>query len=204
MASPSVGPSSGFSGLCHARERCEGSLVRLKLDRIDLFQLHRIDPKVPVEDQIGALLDLQREGKIRHIGLSEVNVEEIETVRRLAKIATVQNLYNLSDRHSEAVLDYCTRENIGFIPWFPLATGSLASPGSPLSDAAKRLHATPGQVALAWLLKKSPVMLPIPGTSRVDHLESNADAALLKMDDDLGAELERSAPTFSESSASVQ
>jgi pyridoxine 4-dehydrogenase len=177
----------------HLRERCEGSLVRLKLDRIDLFQLHRIDPKVPMEDQIGALLALQNEGKIRHIGLSEVNVKEIEAVRQLATIATVQNLYNLTDRHSEAVLDYCTRENIGFIPWFPLATGSLAGPGSPLSEAAKRLDATPGQVALAWLLKKSPVMLPIPGTSQVEHLESNAHAALLKIDDALVKELEKSA-----------
>jgi aryl-alcohol dehydrogenase-like predicted oxidoreductase len=184
----------------YLRERCESSLVRLRLDRIDLFQLHRIDPKVPVEDQIGALLELQREGKIRHLGLSEVNVEQIETVRRLAKIATVQNLYNLSDRHSEAVLDYCTRENIGFIPWFPLATGDLASPGSPLSEAANRLGATPGQVALAWLLKKSPVMLPIPGTSRVEHLESNAQAALLKIDDKLVEELERNATTPAASS----
>jgi pyridoxine 4-dehydrogenase len=177
----------------HLRERCEGSLVRLKLERIDLFQLHRIDPKIPLADQIGALLDLQSEGKIRHLGLSEVTVEQIKAVRKLAKIATVQNLYNLSDRHSEAVLDYCTRENIGFIPWFPLATGSLAGPGSPLSEAAQRLDATPGQVALAWLLKKSPVMLPIPGTSQVDHLEGNTHAALLKIDDELVTELERSA-----------
>jgi len=177
----------------HLRARCESSLVRLKLDRIDLFQLHRIDPKVPMEDQIGALLALQSEGKIRHLGLSEVTVNEIQAVRRLAKIETVQNLYNLSDRHSEAVLDYCTSENIGFIPWFPLATGSLANPGSPLSEAAKRLGATPGQVALAWLLKKSPVMLPIPGTSSVDHLESNTQAALLEIDANLVEELEHSA-----------
>ena len=175
----------------HLRQSCEGSLLRLKLDRIELFQLHRIDPKVPVGDQIGALLELQREGKIRHIGLSEVNVEEIQTVRRLAKIATVQNLYNLSDRHSEAVLEYCTRENIGFIPWFPLATGRLAEPNSPLSSAAKRLQASPGQVALAWLLKKSPVILPIPGTSKVSHLESNVAAATLKIDDNLFQELDK-------------
>ena len=174
------------------RECCEGSLARLKLDRIDLFQLHRIDPNVPLEDQIGVLLDLQSEGKIRHIGLSEVNVGEIEAVRRLAPIATVQNLYNLADRHSEPVLYYCTRENIGFIPWFPLATGSLANSGGPLSNEAKRLNATPSQVALAWLLKKSPVMLPIPGTSKVEHLESNANAALLDVDDELMEELERS------------
>ena len=175
----------------YLRERCESSLVRLKLDRIDLFQLHRIDPKVPMEDQIGALRELQSEGKIRHIGLSEVTVEQIEAVRRLTPVASVQNLYNLSDRHSETVLDYCTAENIGFIPWYPLATGSLANPDSPLSHAAARLGATPGQVALAWLLKKSPAMLPIPGTSKVDHLESNTKAALLEIDDELMAELER-------------
>lgn len=150
----------------HLRERCEGSLLRLKVERIDVFQLHRIDSKVPLEDQIGTLLDLQREGKIRHIGLSEVNVDEIKAVRRLAPIATVQNLYNLSDRHSEAVLDYCTQENIGFIPWFPLATGSLADSDGPLSHAATRLGATPGQVALAWLLRKSAAMLPIPAPRR--------------------------------------
>ena len=146
-----------------------------------------------MEDQIGTLLALQSEGKIRHLGLSEVTVDQIKAVRQLAEIATVQNLYNLSDRHSEAVLDYCTQENIGFIPWFPLATGSLAGPGSTLSEAAKRLGATPGQVALAWLLKKSPMMLPIPGTSRVEHLESNAHAALLNIDDELVEELEQSA-----------
>jgi pyridoxine 4-dehydrogenase len=175
----------------YLRERCESSLVRLKLDRIDLFQLHRIDSKVPMEDQIGALRELQSEGKIRHIGLSEVTVEQIQAVRRLTPVATVQNLYNLSDRHSETVLDYCTAENIGFIPWYPLATGSLANPDSPLSQAAARLEATPGQLALAWLLKKSPVMLPIPGTSKVDHLESNTKAALLEIDNELMAELER-------------
>jgi len=175
----------------HLRERCEGSLRRLKLDRIELFQLHRIDPKVPVEDQIGTLVELQKEGKVRHLGLSEVTVPEIEKVREMAEIATVQNLYNLSDRHSEAVLKYCTQENIGFIPWFPLATGSLTKEGGTLSSAAERLHATPGQVALAWLLQKSPVMLPIPGTSKVAHLESNAEAALLKMDEELFRELER-------------
>jgi pyridoxine 4-dehydrogenase len=177
----------------HLRERCEGSLVRLKLDRIDLFQLHRIDPKVPMEDQIGALLDLQKEGKIRHLGLSEVNVNEIKAVQRLTKIATVQNLYNLTDRHSEAVLDYCTQENIGFIPWFPLATGSLANSDSPLAHAAKLLKATPGQVALAWLLKKSPVILPIPGTSKVDHLESNVQGALLELSESLMVELDQTA-----------
>ena len=130
-----------------------------------------------LEDQIGALLDLQREGKIRHIGLSEVRVGQIQAAHRLTPIVSVQNLYNLANRKSEAVLGYCTRENIGFIPWFPLATGDLAKPGSPLTHVAEKLGAQPAQVALAWLLKKSPVMLPIPGTSKVDHLESNTAAA---------------------------
>lgn len=177
----------------YLRERCEGSLKRLRVAQIGLFQLHRIDPKVPLEDQIGVLLDLQREGKIRHIGLSEVSVAQIESVRRLTPIATVQNLYNLADRHSEAVLEYCTGENIGFIPWFPLATGSLAKADGPLFHAATKLKATPGQVALAWLLKKSPVLLPIPGTAKVDHLESNTAAALLEIDEVLMEELEAQA-----------
>jgi pyridoxine 4-dehydrogenase len=176
----------------HLREACEGSLRRLKLDRIDLYQLHRIDPKTPLEDQIGTLLDLQRQGKIRHIGLSEVSVDEIKAVRRLAPVVSVQNLYNLSNRGSEAVLAYCGRENIAFIPWFPLATGGLAKPGGPVARAAGRLGATPAQVALAWLLQKSPVMLPIPGTAKVDHLESNTEAALLKLDPETIEELERS------------
>jgi len=173
------------------RERCEGSLRRLKLDRIELFQLHRIDPKVSLEDQIGILVTLQNEGKIRHIGLSEVSVDQILAAQRLTPIATVQNLYNLVERRSEDVLNFCTREGIGFIPWFPLATGTLANPGSPLESAAKQLGATPGQIALAWLLKKSPVMLPIPGTSSVDHLESNAESALLHLDDHQMAQLGR-------------
>jgi aryl-alcohol dehydrogenase-like predicted oxidoreductase len=175
----------------HLRDRCEGSLRRLKVERIDLFQLHRIDPKVPLEDQIGTLRDLQKEGKVHHLGLSEVNVKEIEAVRKLVDIATVQNLYNLTDRHSEPVLEYCTREKLGFIPWFPLATGRLADTGGPLAAAAGRLHAAPEQVALAWLLKKSPVILPIPGTSKVSHLESNTEAALLEIDDGLFKELDR-------------
>ncbi len=175
----------------YLRERCEGSLRRLKLDRIGLFQLHRIDPKVSLEDQIGVLVAMQNEGKIRHIGLSEVSVEQILAVQRLTPIATVQNLYNLVERRSEDVLNYCARESIGFIPWFPLATGTLANAGSPLASAAKRLGASPGQLALAWLLKKSPVMLPIPGTSSVEHLESNAQSALLQLDDHLMAQLNR-------------
>lgn len=174
----------------HLRQACEGSLRRLRLDRIDLFQLHRIDPKVTVEDQIGTLLDLRSEGKIRHIGLSEVTVQQIESVRRIAPITTVQNRYNLVDRKSEDVLNYCTRENIGFIPWFPLATGNLVKAGGPLERAARQLGAEPAQVALAWLLHKSPVMLPIPGTSKVQHLEENTAAAALRMDDSIMRALE--------------
>jgi aryl-alcohol dehydrogenase-like predicted oxidoreductase len=168
----------------HLREAVNGSLRRLKLDRIDLLQLHRIDPKVPMEDQIGTLVELQRAGKIRHIGLSEVSVEQITAVRRIATVVSVQNRYNLSDRRSEAVLDYCAHEGLGFIPWFPLATGSLAKPGGPLAREAERLRATPAQIAIAWLLQKSPVMLPIPGTSTVAHLEENAGGGRLVLDDE--------------------
>jgi aryl-alcohol dehydrogenase-like predicted oxidoreductase len=175
----------------HLRSACEGSLKRLKLQRIDLYQLHRIDPKVPMEDQIGTLLDLQRAGKIRHIGLSEVKVEQIKAVRKLATVVSVQNRYNLADRGSEDVLDYCTREKIGFIPWFPLATGDLAKTDGPLTRTAERLSALPAQVAVAWLLKMSPVMLPIPGTSRVAHLEENTAAALLELDDSAMRELDQ-------------
>lgn len=174
----------------HLRSACEGSLRRLRLERIDLLQLHRIDPKVPLEDQIGALLELQREGKIRHIGLSQVSVLQIEAVRRLANIVSVQNRYNLVDRDSESVLEYCTREKLGFIPWFPLAVGDLASDDGPLARTAGRLGAKPSQVALAWLLAKSPVMLPIPGTSNVEHLKENTDAALLTLDRSAIEELE--------------
>ena len=167
----------------YLRERVEGSLKRLKLDRIDLLQLHRIDPKVPLEDQLGALTRLQEEGKIRHIGLSEVTVPQIEAARQLAEIVSVQNLYNLANRKSEDVLEYSEANGIGFIPWFPLATGDLAQPGGPLARAAEQLGAEPSQVALAWLLQRSPVMLPIPGTSRVEHLEENTAAALLRLDE---------------------
>jgi pyridoxine 4-dehydrogenase len=175
----------------HLRAACEGSLRRLKLERIDLYQLHRIDPAVPVEDQVGTLKRLQQEGKIRHLGLSEVTVPEIERVRQLAPIVSVQNLYNLTDRHSEAVLDHCEAEELAFLPWFPLATGTLARPGGVVARIAERLRATPAQVALAWLLRRSPVMLPIPGTSSVKHLEENVGAARLELSDDAVAELSR-------------
>jgi aryl-alcohol dehydrogenase-like predicted oxidoreductase len=175
----------------YLRERCEGGLRRLQLDRIELFQLHRIDAKVPLEDQIGILVTLQNEGKIRHIGLSEVSVDQIHAVQRLTPIATVQNQYNLVERRSEDVLNYCTLAGIGFIPWFPLGTGTLANTGSPLASAAKQLGVTPSQIALAWLLKKSPVILPIPGTSKVEHVESNTKSALLHLDDHLMVQLNR-------------
>lgn len=174
----------------YLRQEAEMSLRRLGVETIDLFQLHRIDPTVPAEDQFGLLKDLQSEGKIRHVGLSEVNVSEIEAARKVVPIATVQNKYNLADRASEDVLAYCERENIGFIPWFPLATGELAKPGSVLSEIAQRLDATSAQIALAWLLHKSPVMLPIPGTSKVKHLEQNTSAALISLDATTMAELE--------------
>ena len=165
------------------------SLRRLGVERIDLFQLHRIDPKVPADDQFGVLRDLQKEGKVRHIGLSEVNVAEIEAARRIVPISAVQNQYNLAHRNSEDVLDCCTRRNIAFIPWFPLATGDLAKPHVALMKIARQLGAQPAQLALAWLLKKSPVMLPIPGTSKVKHLEENTATALLNLDDSTIEEL---------------
>jgi pyridoxine 4-dehydrogenase len=157
----------------HIKEAIEGSLKRLKLDSIDLYQLHRIDPKVSLEETIGALKELQSEGKIRHIGLSEVSVEDIKKVQAMVTVATVQNLYNISDRKHEDVLKYCEENNIGFIPWFPLATGELAKSDGPLTAIAAKYNAAPSQIALAWLLKKSPVTLPIPGTSSVSHLEEN-------------------------------
>ena len=173
----------------YLRQEVEMSLRRLGLERIDLYQLHRIDPQVPVEDSLGELVQLQKEGKIRHIGLSEVDVNEIETSRKVADIVSVQNLYNLSNRQSESVLDYSEREGIAFIPWFPIATGELARPGGVLDAASKRLGATPAQLALAWLLRRSPVMLPIPGTKSVSHLEENIGAAGVELSDEQYQEL---------------
>jgi pyridoxine 4-dehydrogenase len=168
----------------YLRQQCELSLRRLKVEAIDLFQLHRIDPKVPAEEQIGLLADLREEGKVRHVGLSEVDVEQLDSARATTAIATVQNRYNLVDREHEAVLDRCAELGIGFIPWFPVAVGDLARTGGVLDDAAKRHDAAPAQLALAWLLHRSPVMLPIPGTSKVAHLEENCAAALLSLDED--------------------
>ena len=165
------------------------SLRRLGLDCIDLFQLHRIDPKVPAAEQFGLLRDLQKEGKIRHVGLSEVSVAEIKSARKIVPIVTVQNRYNLIDRKSEGILDHCEKHNIGFIPWFPIASGELARPGSILDEIAATVGASTAQVALAWLLRRSPVMLPIPGTSTVKHLEENCAAAGVKLTDEQVAKL---------------
>jgi pyridoxine 4-dehydrogenase len=177
----------------YLRQAVGASLERLRIKRIDLWQLHRIDPKVPREEQFKTIAELQREGKIRHVGLSEVKVEEIEAARRHFEVATVQNLYNLANRQSEAVLDYCEKHKIGFIPWYPLAAGDLAAPGGVVAEIAQRLRATPSQIALAWLLKRSPVMLPIPGTSSVKHLEENTAAAQVSLSDGDFAALDRAA-----------
>jgi pyridoxine 4-dehydrogenase len=177
----------------HLISACDGSLRRLRLDRIDLYQLHRIDPKVPAEEQLGTLKSLQAQGKIKHIGLSEVNVDQLKHAQTLVDIVSVQNRYSVTDRGSEDVLNYCEQHDIAFIPWFPLAAGRLAGPDSPIGRVAKQLNATPSQVALAWLLKRSPVMLPIPGTSRVQHLEENSAAAGLKVADSEFNALQRSA-----------
>ena len=172
----------------YLRQQAEMSLRILDIERIPLFQLHRIDPKVDLADQIGELKLLQEEGKINQIGLSEINVDQLIEAQKIAEIATVQNLYNLANRSAEALLDHCTAENIGFIPWFPLATGELAGPGSKLAAIAEQKQATPSQLALAWLLAKSPVILPIPGTSSVDHLEDNMAAAGIELSgDDINA-----------------
>jgi pyridoxine 4-dehydrogenase len=168
----------------YLRQQAELSLRRLGLERIDLFQLHRIDPAVPLEDQVGELKALQDEGKVRHIGLSEVSVEQLLEAQRTAPIVSVQNLFNLADRDAEPLLDHCTEHGIAFIPWFPLATGQLSKDDGPLAEASRRHGATPSQLALAWLLKRSPVMLPIPGTSSVEHLESNTAAAGIELADD--------------------
>jgi pyridoxine 4-dehydrogenase len=157
----------------------EMSLRRLKLDRIDLYQLHRIDPKVPVDETLGALEELRHEGKIRHIGLSEVSTKEIKHARKIVPIVSVQNRYNLADREHEDVLNYCEEHNLGFIPWAPVAAGDLARPAGALSLAARKYKATVAQLSLAWLLYRSPFMLPIPGTSSVNHLEENVAAAIL-------------------------
>jgi aryl-alcohol dehydrogenase-like predicted oxidoreductase len=168
----------------YLKQQVELSLRHLEVDRIDLIQLHRIDPEVPLADQLGAFKELQDEGKVRHIGVSEVTVEQLQAAREIVEIVSVQNLYNLTNRKSQDVLDLATREGIAFIPWFPIATGDLARPDSPVADIARELDATPSQVALAWLLRKSPVVLPIPGTKSVEHLTENMGAARLELSDE--------------------
>ncbi len=168
----------------YLRQQVELSLRHLGVERIDLLQLHRIDPAVPVADQVGELAALQSEGKIRHIGLSEVTVADVEEASKTARIVSVQNLYNVAARGAEELLDYSEKHDIGFIPWFPLATGRLARPGGPLAAVAKSHEASPSQLALAWLLRRSPVLLPIPGTASVAHLEENTAAAAIELTDE--------------------
>jgi pyridoxine 4-dehydrogenase len=168
----------------HLREACEGSLMRLKLDRIDLYQLHTVDPRVPLEDSLDTLLNLQREGKIRHIGVSNVNLSQLAQARAAVQVVSVQNRYNIEDRTHEDVLEACTRNGLAFLPWYPLAAGALASASGLLDEIARRHRATRSQVALAWLLRRSPVMLPIPGTSSIAHFEENMAAASLRLTED--------------------
>ncbi|MGY1725221.1 aldo/keto reductase [Blastococcus sp. SYSU DS0533] len=174
----------------YLKQQVELSLRHLKVERIDLIQLHRIDSEVPLADQLGAFVELKEQGKVRHIGVSEVSVEELRAAREITEIVSVQNLYNLTTRQSQDVLDYTTEHGIAFIPWFPIATGDLAAPDSPVADIARELDATPAQVALAWLLQKSPVVLPIPGTKSVDHLTENLGAARLTLSDEDMARLD--------------
>ena len=177
----------------YLEQQVEMSLRFLRTDVIDLWQLHRIDPKVPVEESLGKIAELQKAGKIRHVGLSEVKPAEIEQARKVVEIVSVQNKYNIGDRAHDDVVDYCTEHKIGFIPWFPVAAGELARPGGKLDAAAKRHGVTVSQLSLAWLLHRSPVMLPIPGTSSVKHLEENVAAAGVNLSDAEWSEIERAA-----------
>jgi aryl-alcohol dehydrogenase-like predicted oxidoreductase len=174
----------------YLRQQCELSLRHLGLERIDLLQLHRVDSKVPLADQVGELKLLQDEGKVRHIGLSEVGIEQLQEAQEIARIVSVQNLYNLANRTAEPLLEHVEANGVGFIPWFPLATGELAADDGPLAQLAQEHGATPSQLALAWLLKRSPAMLPIPGTSTVAHLEENLAAAAIELTDDQFAQLD--------------
>lgn len=180
----------------YLHQEVEMSLRRLRLERIDLYQLHRIDPQVPVEESLGKLKELQKAGKIRHIGLSEVKPAEIERARKTVEIASVQNKYNISDRAHEDTLQYCEKQNLAFIPWFPVAAGKLAATGGPLDNAARQHDVTVAQLSIAWLLHRSKVMLPIPGTSSVAHLEENVAAAGIKLNDDEWKKLERAAESL--------
>jgi pyridoxine 4-dehydrogenase len=175
------------------RQCCENSLRRLRLERIDLYQLHAVDSRVPVEDSVGALAELQQEGKVRHVGLCNVSGEELERAQTIVEIVSVQNRYNIVDRSSEAVLTACQEQGLAFLPWFPLATGDLARPGGPLDEVASSHDATPAQVALAWLLGHSPVMVPIPGTGSIEHFEENLGATELELSESELDSLEQAA-----------
>jgi pyridoxine 4-dehydrogenase len=175
----------------YLRQCVTNSLRRLKLERIDLWQLHRIDPKTPRDDQFGVIAEMRKEGLIRHVGLSEVGVEEIEAAQAFFPVVSVQNIYNLTTRQHEGVVDWCTANGVGFIPWFPLAAGALTKPGGVLDAIAKTHGATQSQIALAWVLKRSPVMLPIPGTSKAAHAEENVAAAAVKLSDEEFAALDK-------------
>jgi aryl-alcohol dehydrogenase-like predicted oxidoreductase len=177
----------------HLRAAVHGSLKRLGVERIDLLQLHAVDPHVPLEDSLGALIALRDEGKIRHLGVSNVSVEELDRAQAMTEVVSVQNRFNLQDRGAEDVLDACAKRGLAFIPWFPLAAGPLARPGGPLDQLAERHGATPSQIALAWLLHRSPMMLPIPGTSSIEHLEENVGAARIALTDGDMAELNAAA-----------
>lgn len=177
----------------YLQQEVEMSLRRLKVERIDLWQLHRIDPKVPVEDSLGAIKQLQEQGKIRHVGLSEVKPNEIDQARKVMEIVSVQNLYNLSDRKHEDVVNYCEKNNIAFIPWFPVASGKLTQSDGALATAAKHRNATVSQLSIAWLLHRSPVILPIPGTSSLEHLEENIGAANVRLSAEEWKEIENAA-----------
>jgi aryl-alcohol dehydrogenase-like predicted oxidoreductase len=178
----------------HLRAACEGSLRRLRLERIDLYQLHRPDPDVPYEESVGALKELQDEGKIRFVGVSNVSLEQLATARSIVEVVSVQNRYSLTDRASQDVLDVCERDGLAFLPWFPLGAGDLGHAGDVLDEVARAHDATPFQVALAWLLQKSPVMLPIPGTGSPEHLEENVAAAALRLREEEVARLDALAP----------
>ena len=177
----------------YLQQEVEMSLRRLKRERIDLWQLHRIDPKVPVEESLGVIKKMQEQGKIKHVGLSEVKPHEIDQARKVVDIVSVQNLYNIGDRSHEDVVEYCTEHGLAFIPWFPVAAGKLTQPGGKLDAAAKRHRTTLSQLSIAWLLHRSPVMLPIPGTSSVEHLEENVAAASVKLSAAEWQEIEQSA-----------
>lgn len=177
----------------HLKQACEGSLRRLKVERIDLYQLHTVDRKVPLEESLGALKELQDEGKIRHVGVSNFSVEQLERARQVVEVVSVQNLYNLTDRTSEDVVDYCEREGIAFIPWYPLASGDAAAPDGPIAEVAALHDATPAQISIAWLLHRSPVILPIPGTSSIEHFEENLGAGTIELTDEDLSRIEKAA-----------